>query len=310
MRRVLTTLLLFAVLVPAFPARLAASSILLLSSGNASNDAAIVSALRSEGDSVTIGPTYNNFTGTGLSGYNAVFLNPNTYDPTLPNMPESGQQALIQYVNQGGGLVVGAMVPYLQPSINQPGGAGPVGQPTHDFSTLSAILPASPYNDVATSNSPITFTAQTSNAALNAGLSPSFSFQAGGYNTEALLTPKSGATSFFATNQWSPTFGGYVPGSGTIGWDYGSGRVLSLSTFSDNTALGDPNYDRLLGNSFNWATGTTSTPITPSNPPSSSPPSGETTAPEPSTLAVFALAGLGVWAASRSRRRGADSARE
>lgn len=164
--------------------------------------------------------------------------------------------------------------------------------------------------------------AQTSNAAINAGLSPSFSFHAGNYNTEVLVTPKSGATSFFSTNQWTPTFGGYVPGSGTIGWDYGTGRVLSLSTFSDNIALGDPNYDRLLGNSFNWATrttstpttpsnpppgSTTSTPTTPSNPPSSPLPSGETSAPEPSAFAVFALAGLGLWVASRSRREGADS---
>jgi hypothetical protein len=96
------------------PSPLFGAKIRLLSSGDASNDAAIQSVLRSAGDSVTIGPTYNNFTGAGVGGFNAVFLSPSLQANSVvnwvpwgapPDLPTSGQQALINFVNQGGGLV-------------------------------------------------------------------------------------------------------------------------------------------------------------------------------------------------------------
>ena len=42
--------------------------------------------------------------------------------------------------------------------------------------------------------------------------------------------------------------GGAASGAGLIGWDYGSGKVLSFSTMAGTTELGDPNYAQLFGN--------------------------------------------------------------
>ena len=68
-RTVIAILLLYS------PSELFASKILLISSGDTSNDDAIQSVLQSAGDTVNfIGPTFNTFTGSGLSGYNAVFF--------------------------------------------------------------------------------------------------------------------------------------------------------------------------------------------------------------------------------------------
>ncbi len=234
---------------------LLASSVLLLSSGDSSNDAAIQSVLQEQGFAVTIGPTYNKFTGVGLTGYNAVFLNPsdsntaavNWYPESLvpPDMPQSGQQALINFVTRGGGLVTGATIQ----EWNSPTFYGEPGV----FRTLSTVLPMELTQGVATSNSPIIFSQLTTDREINAGLPSSFSFEATSFNTEVLMVPKAGATGFFATNQWTATFGGAGVGYGSIGWDVGAGRILSLSTYSDNTSLSNADYDRMLGNSFVWA---------------------------------------------------------
>ena len=47
---------------------------------------------------------------------------------------------------------------------------------------------------------------------------------------------------------YGSNYGGTPPGDGVIGWNYGSGRVLSLSTLAGQMELGDPNYGRLFGN--------------------------------------------------------------
>jgi hypothetical protein len=257
------------------PSPVFAEKILLISNGDANNDAAIQSVLQSAGDTVMIGPTYNNFTGSGLSGYNAVFLNPVNSFQSAPDMPASGQQALINFVNEGGGLVTGASVMQM---IQYPG----------LFHSLASLLPSFGTN-VDTSNSPITFTSLTSNPTMNAGLPGIFSFTASGYDTEHLLTVKPGATAFFATNQWTSTFGGEGVGYGIVGWNFGSGRVLSLSTFSDSVALGNATYDQMLTNSFNWVTQTS--------------PTGEVPAPEPTSLTIFAVASVGLLIASRFQQR-------
>jgi hypothetical protein len=45
-----------------------------------------------------------------------------------------------------------------------------------------------------------------------------------------------------------------------IGWNYGSGRVLSLSTLAGQTELGDPNYGSLFSNAVYFVDGTTAVP--------------------------------------------------
>lgn len=248
------------------------ASVLLISSGDASNDAAVQSTLQAAGDTVTVGPTYNTFTGAGLSGYNAVFLNPNNTPLAFPDMPSSGQQALVNFVNHGGGLVAGADVAIYA---------------TFDpYSPLAHLLPVA-VSVVDSINSPITLTALTSDPVLNAGLPSSITFAAKAFDTEHFLPLKSGATSYFATNQWTATFGGSGVAAGAAGWDYGAGRVFALSTFSDNTALGNADYDRLLANSINWAVQ----------------PTGGTPVPEPAPVAFYSASALGVWLVQRKRRR-------
>ena len=137
------------------PAPLFGSAILLISSGDASNDAAIQSVLQVQGNSVTIGPTADTFTGSGLSGYNAVFLNPTNLGLNAPDMPVSGQQALIDFVHAGGGLVAGGSVALLWA---YPG----------DYRTLGVVLPGMP-GLADTGNSFITFTSLTSNPLPDSG---------------------------------------------------------------------------------------------------------------------------------------------
>ncbi len=286
--RTRSLLLVFAVmLLVQSPSAALAEKILLISSGDAANNAEIQSVLQAAGDTVTIGPTYSNFSGTGLTGYNAVFLNPNYDSTSQATMPVAGQQALVNFVNQGGGLVVGGMA-LVQSTMNQ--GA---------YQTLDSILPNS-LSNTDTGNSPITFTSLSANPVVNSGLPSIFSFPATGYWTETLITPKANATAFFATDQWTAAYGG-TPGYGSIGWSYGSGRVLSLSTFSDPVALSNTTYDQMLSNSIQWAAQAGGPPpiINPPIPPIHIVPPPPI--PEPGSLAIFAAAGLGFVILLRTR---------
>ncbi|MFI5454903.1 MAG: PEP-CTERM sorting domain-containing protein [Isosphaerales bacterium] len=275
------TSLLFALFLLHSPSPVLASKILLIAGADENNDLAIQAVLQSQGNSVTIGPTFSNFTGAGLAGYNAVLLMPNGNYWAQPDMPASGQQALLNFVNNGGGLVAG------EPVLSMNAYPG-------DFKTLAQGLPAW-YAGAGTANSPITFGTLTSDPVINAHLPASFSFTATGYYTESYILPRTNATAFFSTNQWTSVVGSsfagnFGAGAGAAGWNYGAGRVLSLSTFSDNVELGDPNYDRLLANAVNWATQSSgwSPPPVP--------------APEPSSIAVFLAAALGFFAIARKRR--------
>ena len=150
-----------------------------------------------------------------------------------------------------------------------------------------------------TSNSPLVFTAQSNDPVINAGLPSTFSFSTtkGSDSETYIILDKansaiSGATAFYSTNQWTnipgSSFQGLLgAGAGLVGGSFGLGRVINMSTSSDNTSLADPNYDRLLTNSVNWVTGSTGDLPQPF-PPVSSP------VPEPTTLAVFASAAIGL----------------
>ena len=159
-----------------------------------------------------------------------------------------------------------------------------------------------------TNNSPLTFTAATNDPTMNHALAGTFTFPAQPNGTEASATeayllPVKNATVFYTTNQWqgtNPSGWSYMPqgtGVGAAGWLLGAGRVVSLSTFSDNTELGDPNYQQMLNNSVSWATSSLPS-IPPPTPPIDAPP-----VPEPPGLIVFAVAAVGFAITSRARRQ-------
>ncbi len=283
------------------PSEVSDEKILLLGSGDTTNESMIQTVLQAQGDSVTIGPSFNAFTGAGLSGYNVVMLMPNgglnsNNSFLAGDMPTSGQQALLNFVNAGGGLVTSEYLMEMHVAQN-------------DFQTLYPAIPVTP-SSISTANTSITFGALTSNAVINAGLPSSFTFPAAsGSTTEAYYVPKQGATAFFSTNQWTSTFGGYGTAYGVIGWNYGSGRVISFSTALDSTSLANLNVDQLVNNAVNWAgnvnsTGPINPPIFGGNPPVGGPLPGPIPAPipEPATALAWSAGLVAIFAFARRRR--------
>ena len=95
-----------------------------------------------------------------------------------------------------------------------------------------------------------TYTQSAIDPVINAGLPAQFTFPVDSYaGTETLLLPKPGATSFYTTNQFAASPGA----SGVIGWEYGAGRVVNISTTCGPNQVGDPNFAKLLGNLMTWA---------------------------------------------------------
>jgi hypothetical protein len=238
-----------------------ADSVLLLSTGVAAEDNAVVNLLTADGHNVTVGPDYYNYSGTpSLAGYSAVILLQNN-NGDGENIPISGQTALLNYVNGGGGLLTGEWTVW--------------GNAAEGFNTILAplfpVIPSTAYNYT----SPITYTQATPNSVLNSGLPSSFTFNAdnnGG--TETYFQPKSGATVYYGSSY----------GDGLIGWNYGSGRVLSLSTLAGQTELGDPNYGRLFSNAVTSVDGITAVP-------------------EPSTLTLLGIGAVGMTVHCWRRRK-------
>jgi hypothetical protein len=281
------------------PGTLRADKVLIVGSGDPTNMAALQTIQQSVGDSVTIGPTFNNFTGAGLAGYNELMLLPNAQPPSPYNsisagdMPASGQQAILNFVNSGGGLITSEMV--LQKYNDQ-----------HAFQTLYPVFPMPP-TVINTSNSPITFSALTTNPVLSAHLPSSFSFPTGSSSgSEMYYAAKPGATGFFATNQWTtPQAGALGPAYGLVGWNYGQGHVISFSTLMDNASLANKDFAQLVSNAVAWAGGDASAaalgppyePVLGPNPPSKGP-----VVPEPAGLAIWASGLVALAALSRAYR--------
>jgi len=239
-----------------------ADSVLLLSTSNPAEDNAVVNLLTADGHTVTIGPDYGNFTGGSLSGYSSVILLQNN-SFAGGNIPSPGQTALVNYVNGGGGLLTGEWTVWgnANEGIN---------------AVLAPVLPVIP-STAFNSNSPITYTQTTANSILNNGLPSSFTFTAdNNFGTETYFQPKTGATVYYGSD-----FGGSPPGDGVIGWNYGLGRVLSLSTLAGLNELADPSYGRLFSNAVYFVGAV----------------------PEPSTLILFSIGAVGLTLHHCWRRR-------
>jgi hypothetical protein len=242
------------------------TSALVLSSGNAAEDAAVVNVLESFGHLADVGPQYINFDGTtSLAGYESVVLLTNYNWNTVPaRMPAAGQTQLLNYVNAGGGLVTGEW--FVWKSVGQ-----------NAFTTLETLIPV-----VRTlafrSATQVTYSEVTADPTINAGLPDSFTFSASNISgTETQFNPKPGATIFYDSDY-------PVTGSGLIGWDFGAGRVVSFSTLIAEEELADANYARLVSNVVSWSAGVV--------------------IPEPSSAILVCVgAGLSIAASTLRRRR-------
>jgi hypothetical protein len=212
----------------------AAAVVLATSTGDPTLDQKVQATLQAYGHTVDTGPPFTQFDNSvDLSGYDAVLLLVNVNWQT-DDMPASGQQALLNFVSAGGGLVTGEWTVWL----------------THDnfeFTILADALPVVPTTTFS-SGLRMSYKVQTPDAILNAGLPSKFGFAADNISgTETFFQPRVGATVFYISR-------GSANGDGVIGWDYGNGSVLSFSTIIGTKELSNADYSRLVSNAIDWVT--------------------------------------------------------
>jgi hypothetical protein len=203
--------------------------VLVLSSGDATLDMNLKTALESFGHTVTVGVAFPMFDGTvDLAPYDAVYLQAN-YNWGSGDMPVPGQRQLINWVNCGGGLVT---VEWTTWKI----GSGA-------FQLIDAIFPAArttAYGSPATE----TFVKAKADATLNAGLPDSFMFSTDNYSgAESNLNPRPGAVVYYDAMTLD---------SGLLGWSYNLGRVATFSTCVGPNQVADANFSRLIANVVDW----------------------------------------------------------
>jgi para-nitrobenzyl esterase len=224
------TVALFFVAFSGIPAR--AETVLVLSTGSTQLDSKIQSVLESHGHVVTIGSNFTEFSGAELARQGVVLLLP-TLDDGNGNMPIDGQNALVNFVSQGGGLVTSEWTIWM--SAFRP------------FQVLKPILPVVTTDRYSEKRDPITYTVMTADPVLNQELPPSLTFNSDFfYGTETFFAPRSGATVFYNSS-------GAAGGAGLVGWQYHGGRVIQFSTLFGPNQLGSSQAGLLLANAVSWA---------------------------------------------------------
>ena len=236
------------------------------------------------GHTVTIGPNYDVFNELiDLSPYDVIILSAADYQ--LPPTSESGQQAIADFVANGGGLITGEWTTWK-----------------NNFNILKPLFPTTTdgsYIGGAGVEISVRYAQVTPDPIMNAGLPAVMDFVVNGSGSE-IIVPKAGSTVFYSGDSISPyylydEFGvpypveGVFPSAGLVGWNYGLGRVMNFST-----TLQQPvgpgytdNYSRLVANAIDWAGAGSPQAV-----------------PEPGSLTLFlALGGISVMGA-RLRRRG------
>jgi hypothetical protein len=214
------------------PGVLSAQSVLLLSTGDSSLDLTTKSTLEAGGATVTIGSPYTTFTSAELTGIQVVLLFPNN-NWASGDMSLAAQTALVNFINAGGGLVTAEWT-------NWKVGAG-------SFQTLQAALPVTSTTQY-TGGTSITYTQVTADPVLNSrGMPSSFTFTADNFaGVESFFSAKSTATVYYSSS-------GGANGAGLVGWSYGGGRVMQISTTAGSSSLGDANFALLFQNTVKWA---------------------------------------------------------
>lgn len=212
----------------------------VFSSGNTTTDQRVLEVLSSGGFSPTLGIQPGEFTGSevDLTQFIAVVLQ---HSHNWPNsvLPVAGENSLVEYVQNGGGLVTGEWI------IWRYGYEGNTSAP------ISTILPAT--YTYCCGSSRTTYSVDTPDAVINAGLPDSFDLtltSLGGYETG--LDPKPGAIAFYSSSATGH--------SGLVGWETGAGRVASFSNLMTSVELASADLATLLNNTINWVAGTSSLP--------------------------------------------------
>lgn len=207
----------------------AAQQVYLLGTGVPERDAALYDALQAHGLSVTLGVPYHAFDGSqNLSGYQVVVL---AGAGTNDDMPFEGQQALLEWVGSGHGLVTLEWTLWAAGRVNR-------------FLILHELFPAAYQRH--TYRMHIQYQQEASDPILSRGLTSMLTL---GEGHEAHLRPRPGATVYYASD--------YLPGAGgVIGWAYQKGRVISLSVapaYALDPMAQSVAFRQLLANAVLWA---------------------------------------------------------
>jgi hypothetical protein len=212
-----------------------AVSVLVLSSGNATLDAAYVSTLTALGHNVSIGPQWHLITnGAGFPNPGVVLFLNNANWSAAGTMPAGAQGALVSYILQGGGMVTTEWTMWRNGN-----GLGSV------FPILADSFASLPSNGVYRATSTATYNRVTPDPIMDAGMPASITFVPDDFSgTESRLAPRPGATEFYSSD-------GY--GSGIVGWPFGNGRTVNISTCVGQLQLGNANFARLFSNALTWA---------------------------------------------------------
>ena len=221
-----------AALSAALPSAASAQEVLVLSSGNATLDQAVLDVLTAHGLNGTLGQPYHQFTaGINLCGFDCVYMQANA-NWSAGNMPEAGQQGIVDLINRGGGFVT------TEWSVWKSGAS--------QLATLAeayAVEPATTFNAAATT----TYAQVTADPIINDGLPTDFTFVLDSFSgTNNSLVPKAGATVYYTSSALD---------NGVVGWDFGSGRAVHISACAGVMSLDDPNFARLLTNAMKWSFG-------------------------------------------------------
>ena len=207
----------------------AAQRVYLFGTGVPERDAALYDALQAHGLQVTLGVPFQAFDGSqNLSSYQvAVLVGAGNND----DMPLDGQQALLEWVGGGRGLVTLEWTLWAVDHANR-------------FLILRELFPATYQRH--TYRMRIQYQQQVSDPILSRGL-PAVLVLGEGY--EAHLRPKRGATVYYVSD--------YLSGAGgVIGWAYQEGRVISLSVapaYALDPMAQNAVFRQLLTNAVQWA---------------------------------------------------------
>jgi hypothetical protein len=230
-RRIVAAVAVFT-LVVALPVTSWALSVFVISGGDITTDNKVRKVLIQKGHTVTLGPEPLEWDGTqaNLASYDVVVLLNNYNWNKAGDMPLEGQDAIVSFVNNGGGLVTGQWVDYL---VN-----------SGKYQNLKPIIPTiyQTYNYYTKA----TYTRGTPNKALNKNLPTSFQFSTNNIGgSEVTLAKKVGAVIYY----WS----GNTTKVGVAGWRIGTGRVISFSTLLSIKEFKNVNYQTLFANAVRWS---------------------------------------------------------